>query len=98
MVQGTKKVRMRVGRRVLTCDFNVVDIRRPLLSVSALTRHGFYASFGGKNESLIGRGRGLRLPLVKEGNHFFLAVDVLPHNMSAKVDLIGMVAEETIRW
>eukprot|EP00972_Heterocapsa_arctica_P014801 2180208-Heterocapsa_arctica.AAC.1 len=75
---------MRVGRRVLACDFNVVDIRRPLLSVSALTRHGFYVSFGGENESLIGQGRYLRLPLINEGSHFFLPVDVLPYDFNAK--------------
>ena len=75
-ILGTKTARMRVKGALVDCTFQVLDIRRPLMSVSALMRHGFCVVFGGKEDAYVKKGK-CRLPLCHEGNHFYLRAKVL---------------------
>ena len=74
---GMKTLKMLIGNHIVQCVFQVIDIRRVLLSVASLMRHGFKTVFEGKNTSYIGRGRWCRMPLRMQGSHFFLSVKVL---------------------
>ena len=74
---GTKTVKMLIGNHIVQCVFQVIDIRRVLLSVASLMRHGFKTVFEGKNMSYLGRGRWCRMPLRMQGGHFFSSVKVL---------------------
>ena len=93
---GTKTVKMLIGNHIAQCVFQVIDVRRVLLSVASLTRHGFKTVFVGKNTSYIGRGRWCRMPLRTQGSHFFLPVKVITtQNEGRRVEALEQLVNLT---
>ena len=70
---GRLRVTMKIGQAIVTSDFEVAEVRRPIFSVGVMEEHGWRTT---KTQKVIERDQ-VRLSLTKKGRLYLLEAEVL---------------------
>ena len=75
-VEGDAALHFKTGGRECTMNFLDADVRRPLGAVSAIVDGGNTVVFGARESVIINDATGERIPLVRRGGVYVMAVEV----------------------